>query len=436
MVSASRSGIRFPSLRRHKASGQAVVTVRGRDIYCGRYGTPEADETYRRVIAELVSSGPEVVRHHGLAKPGRGQHAFTPPTRRPITVAELLLAYVEHAERYYQAPSREIEIIRVTCRAVRELFGSIAASEFGARQLKAVRQQWIDQKQARKYINARISRIARMWRWAAEEELVPASSWHALQSLSGLRAGRSAAKEPERKKPVPEADFQRALTGLPAPVRAILEVLWWTGARSGEICSLRTCDIVRDCEPWQYCPERHKNSHRGHKRAIFFGPRARAVLQPFLDDENPERFLFSPADAVRAQKETAKVPHRSDARRAQAAATKRRIEAKQRLAKSGKSRPTSSRRPGARYNRNSLANALRRCCSRLEVPYFNPHRLRHTARVRIDELVGEAASAAVSGVEFASEESQATLSHSSRKMTQRYGSTCYGLAAITMERYG
>lgn len=91
MVSASRSGIRFPSLRLHKASGQAVVTVRGRDIYCGRYGTPEADETYRRVIAELVSSGPEVVRHHGLAKPGRGQHAFTPPTRRPITVAELLL---------------------------------------------------------------------------------------------------------------------------------------------------------------------------------------------------------------------------------------------------------------------------------------------------------------------------------------------------------
>ena len=252
MVSAHRSVIRFPSLRRHKASGQAVVTVRGRDIYCGRYGTPEADETYRRVIAELVSSGPEVVRHHGLARPGRGQHAFTPPTRRPITVAELMLAYVEHAERYYQAPSREIEIIRVTCRAVRELFGNVAASEFGARQLKAVRQQWIDRKQARKYINARITRIVRMRRWAAEEALVPASSWHALQSLSGLRAGRSAAKEPERKKPAQEADLPRALTGLPAPVRAILETLWCTGARSGEICSLRTCDIVRDGEPWQY----------------------------------------------------------------------------------------------------------------------------------------------------------------------------------------
>jgi len=121
MVSASRSSIRVPSLRLHKASGQAVVTVRGRDIYCGKHGTPEAAANYQRVIATLVASGPEVVRHHGVPRPGGRRPAFRPPTARPLSVAELLLAYVEHAEREYQPPSRETEIVKNACKAIREL---------------------------------------------------------------------------------------------------------------------------------------------------------------------------------------------------------------------------------------------------------------------------------------------------------------------------
>jgi len=169
---------------------------------------------------------------------------------------------------------------------------------------------------------------------------------------------------------------------------------------------------------------------------IFFGPRARAVLQPFLNDAHPEKYLFSPADAVLARQQAKKVAHRSDARRAAAAATKRRLEAKQRLEKTGKSRAKSSRRPGVRYNRQSLANALRRGCKRMNVEYFKPHWLRHTARTRLDELVGTAAARAVVGETFASDETQATLGHASKKMTKRYGGVCYGLAAETMERHG
>lgn len=436
MVSASGSNIRVPSLRLHKASGSAVVTVRGRDIYCGKWGTPEAEAHYRRVIADLIASGPEVVRHHGLPRPDGKRRAFIPPTARAISVSELLLAYVEFAEGYYRPPSRETEIIKVSCKAVRELFGDTPAAEFGPRQLKAVRQQWIEQGRARKYINAKIGRIVRIWQWGGEEELVPAATWHALKCLRGLRFGRSEAKETEPIESVPEADFWTVVPGLSAPVRAILELLWWTGARSGEICALRTCDIVRDSEPWQYCPERHKNAHRGHKRVIFFGPKSREILKEFLDDENPEKFLFSPADTVRVQREAAKVPHRSDIRRARAAANKRRLEAKQRLEETGKSRPKSSRRPGDRYNRHSLANAVRRFCDRTGKAYFNPHRLRHTTRTRLEQLVGEAAAAAVQGKSFASDETTAALGHANRLMTAKYGSPSYGLAAVTMEQHG
>jgi integrase len=169
---------------------------------------------------------------------------------------------------------------------------------------------------------------------------------------------------------------------------------------------------------------------------IFFGPKARAILKPFLDEENPENFLFSPADAVHALREAAQVSHRTEARRVRSAAYKRRLEAEQRLEKTGQSRPKSSRRPGTRYNRHSLANALRRFCRKHKKPYFNPHRLRHTTKSRLEQLVGLAAAAAVTGERFASDETQATLGHSNRIMTGKYGSPSYGLAAMTMEQYG
>jgi len=436
MVSLSGSKVRVPSLRLHKASGQAVVTVRGRDIYCGRFGSPEAETTYRGVVADLLASGAEVIRHHGLSRNASRQRPFTPPSARGITVAELLLAYTEYAERTYLPPSRECEIVKIACRTVRELFSTLPAADFKQRHLKGVRQHWIDQQQARKYINAKIGRIIRIWRWASEESLVPASVWHELKSVVALRRGRSIAKEPPKKTTVPESDFRAAMGGLSPAVRAILELLWLTGARSGEICGLRTCDLVRDSHPWAYCPDQHKNAHREHQRTIFFGPRARAILQPFLRPESPETYLFSPAQVVRAQREAAKVPHRSDARRAQAAATKRHLEAEQRLQKSGRRRPKTSRRAGDCYNRHSLANALRRVCKRAGVAYFNPHRIRHTTRRRLEELVSLAAVESVIGNEFASEETQATLGHSSKRMTQRYGGILYGLAASVMEQHG
>ena len=78
---------RTPKYRRHKASGQAVVALAGRDIYLGQYGTPESKAEYSRLIAEWHSS----FRQRGtLSSEGDGP-----------TIDELILAYVEHARSYY-----------------------------------------------------------------------------------------------------------------------------------------------------------------------------------------------------------------------------------------------------------------------------------------------------------------------------------------------
>ena len=46
-----------PTYRRHKASGQAFVRVDGRNVYLGRYDSPESKREYERVCAEVRAGG-------------------------------------------------------------------------------------------------------------------------------------------------------------------------------------------------------------------------------------------------------------------------------------------------------------------------------------------------------------------------------------------
>jgi hypothetical protein len=48
---------RVPSYCRHKASGQAVVRLDGRDHYLGPYGTDESHERYALIIARWQAAG-------------------------------------------------------------------------------------------------------------------------------------------------------------------------------------------------------------------------------------------------------------------------------------------------------------------------------------------------------------------------------------------
>jgi integrase len=434
MASSSRSGRRTPSLRLHRASGRAVVTVRGRDFYCGKFGSPEAEQAYARVLASIRAHGAEVVQHHGV--PSVGSKARRPTSPSSLTVAELLLAYVEDAERAYAPPSRELEPIKVVVRDLRKSFGSMFADEFGPLLLKELRQQWIDRGLRRAFINKKVKRAIRIWGWGVENELVSPDVWNSLRAVASLRSGRSAAKESDPVEGVSDRDVLVTLPHLPRPVRAIIELLHLTGARPGEIRVLRTCDIVRTEHPWQYNLSHHKNSHRGKKRVVFFGPKARAALEPFLNDDNPSAFLFSPRQTVSTMKESSKSTGRTDAQRERAASNKRRAAGRERKEKTGRTKPRSSRRPGEAYTRNSLSNAVRRACLKHGIPVWNPKQLRHACRTRLDELAGRGASAAAIGDAYASPEAQATLGHANWLMTQRYGSPALGVGAETMEKYG
>lgn len=80
-----KSASRIPSYRRHKPSGQAVLTLNGRDIYLGRWGIKASRAEYERLIGEWLVSG------RSIGKVAQGS-----------TVAELALAYWRHAIAYYR----------------------------------------------------------------------------------------------------------------------------------------------------------------------------------------------------------------------------------------------------------------------------------------------------------------------------------------------
>ena len=56
---------RHPSYREHKVTGQAVVTLHGKDFYLGRHGTKESKAELDRLIAEWLANW----RHLAISGP-------------------------------------------------------------------------------------------------------------------------------------------------------------------------------------------------------------------------------------------------------------------------------------------------------------------------------------------------------------------------------
>src|SRR5687768_5693111 len=177
---------RVPAYRRHKPSGQAVVTLGGRDVYLGAHGSDRSRAAYERAVAEWLSSG----------------RATRPPGRCAArTVDELLVAFFAHARMYYRrtdgSTTSEYDNFRDAVRPLQRLYGSTPVDQFGPLRLKALRGEMIRLRWARSYINKQIGRVKRVFRHGVENELVEPRVHQALQAVDGLRAGRSDAREAE-----------------------------------------------------------------------------------------------------------------------------------------------------------------------------------------------------------------------------------------------
>ncbi|MHC4452704.1 MAG: tyrosine-type recombinase/integrase [Planctomycetota bacterium] len=278
------------------------------------------------------------------------------------------------------------------------------ADSFGPLALKACREEFLRKGQKRLTINQNVGRIKRMFRWAVEHELVSPTVAHGLDTVRGLKRGRTEAPEGEPVKPVPDAAVDAVLPHLSAAVRAMVELQRLTGMRSGEVVQVRSCDIDRPGVVWIYRPAQHKTQHHGHERLVPLGPKAQHILEPFLDRDDAA-YLFSPREAEEARnaKRTLTATHRSNKQ-------KRRVNRRQRAWKE-------------RYDSASYRRAIKRACAKAGVESWHPHRLRHNAATALREQYGIEAARVI-------------LGHRSAAVTEIYAEVNRDKAMEVMAKFG
>ena len=274
----------LPKYQRHRASGQAVVTLYGKDFYLGPHGSKASKAEYDRLVGEWIAAG----------RPSR------PPSQTSdITVVELAAAYKRFAQGYYQKNGEPTETVHQVNRAstlVCEKYGRTPATEFGPLAFQAFQADLIGRDLCRKTVNHLASTVRRMFRWGVTKELVPVTVYQALLAVPNVPKGRTAARESPPVRPVEDSVVEATLPKLPAVVADMVRFQRLTGARPGEVCQLRPMDIDRSQEVWRYRPASHKTEHHDKQRVIFIGPKAQDVLRPYLL-RSADAHCFSPAES-------------------------------------------------------------------------------------------------------------------------------------------
>src|SRR5436190_13953063 len=109
---------KLPAYRKHKATGQAVVTLGSRDYYLGSWKSAASRAEYNRVTREWLAGG--VARYAG---------------GEDLTIVELLGAFLRHAKGYYVGPdgepTSELASYKTLMQRLKPMYGKTPAAEFG-----------------------------------------------------------------------------------------------------------------------------------------------------------------------------------------------------------------------------------------------------------------------------------------------------------------
>jgi integrase len=407
-----------PSYRKHQQSGQGIVTLtdavtgQRKDKLLSKYGTKASRREYARVIARWEANG------RRLLASAAGD----------ITIVELIDRYWQHVETYYRhpdgTPTGEVQCFTYALRPLKYLHEETLAQDFGPSALKAVRELMIhgyrhpefgaQRPACRTQINARVKRIRRMFRWAVENELVPAAVLHGLSAVAPLKRGRTEAKESAGVQPVARAVVEDTLPMLRPVLADMVRLQLETGMRPGELLVMRGCDLDMTGPVWLYRPAAHKTQHHGHERVVPIGPKGQMIVRRHLTAD-VQAYLFSPrklmeerAATLRANRKSKVQPSQQDRR---------------------KKRP--KKQPGAVYTVASYGRAIAEAIKRHNkakpeaehVPHWHPHQLRHLRALELKREVGL-------------DVARAVLGHRSPVVTEMYATLDVGRAAEAMAKLG
>jgi integrase len=399
---------RPPKLRRHRSSGQAVVTLDGRDFYLGPWRSRAACIEYDRLIGEWLANQRRLPGEHGAQ----------------TTVGQLSADYWDFAENYYVKDGRPtcLSGIKVALRFLCTTYADSYVRDFGPLALKALQARMVETGHSRRYINSNIDHIRRCFKWGVAQEMVPVTVYQALKTVPGLKKGRTTASEAVPIKPVADELVNLTMPHLPPVVADMVRFQRLVGCRPGEVCSLRPCDVDTAGAVWHYRPASHKTEHHGRERVICIGPKAQEVLRPYLLRDK-QACCFSPAES----------------RRKQYAQMRERRKTKVQPSQVDRSKKRPKKSPGDGYTKDSYNRAIQRACTKADlaahtsdpsipadqvvVPSWRPNQLRHSVATKIRR-------------DYGLEAAQVVLGHSRADVTEIYAERDLARAESVMRDVG
>ena len=400
---------RIPKYRLHKSTGRAAVTLGGRHIYLGPYGSKESWNKYHRLVSEFIACG---------SSPAFGKNPDA------VSLNDVLLAYMRYAKAYYgTGPASEFLRFRPIVKLATGLYGDDPCSTFTNVQFKSVREALmkpikLNHKnktitvRSRKYVNKCMERLLRIFKWAAGEGLIKAEVYASLKLIDSLRPGRTKAPETAKILLVPHALVEKTLPILVPVVADMVRFQMLVGCRPGEVCQIQPAMVDRSKDVWTIKLVKHKTAWKGKERIIYVGPKAQAVLTPYLE-RGADKFCFSPKEADKRRRLERSAKRKSPLNQGNKPGYNERIRAKENI----------KRRPGLCYAAGTYGRSIRASCLRNNIEPWAPNRLRHLAATDIR---------AASGLEAA----QVLLGHSSADITQVFAETSAKLAIDTIRKIG
>jgi integrase len=410
-----------PQMRFHSHSGQARVRVNGKVIYLGPWDSPEAKGRYHRIVAEWHATGtasvptspaPRSRRAPPPAQPATLQEVVAVTTSPPagLTIAEVCVLWIAHCEKKFTKPdgtkSSSIHECNMIVRAL-EPDASMPAASFKARALVTLQHRLVAAGRPRVTVNRVVKGVRRLFRWATQMEYVPESIMPALESVEPLRRGQTEATELPPVTDVPEQYVEAALVKMQRIPADLVRFIRLVGCRPGEAVTIRPCDVDTRGAIWKWTPPQHKNAWRGHDRAVLIGPKAQAILRPYLRRAS-HRYCFSPAES-----EQQRCRHRRHSRQSPMTPSQ--------AARAPKANPII--KPGDHYRTSSLRCAIQRAARRAGVPEWATMQLRHNAATEARESMGLDAA-------------QARLGHRTARITEVYAEVSQKKAAEVASRLG
>jgi len=428
----------LPMMRRHKPTNTARITVGGKVVSLGRWGSPEAQDRYDTLMAAFIASGRTTV-DAGMAVIGRPAAPPSPPeavdtpqaTLAPrdaagLTVGELARAWL-----------RDIEATRPDYRRTSLWHGAVAASRavrpfatmpvaaFGSRALVEVQRHLVNttvpvgklnddgtpakvKRLSRRYINDIVGRVRQLFHWGVLHELVPDDRVKALEIVPALAKGQTAARENPDRKPVRPSIVRATLPYMTAEVADLIWFIRLTGCRPSEAARMKTCRIRdRHKAVWRYVPRRHKTAHRGKQRHVAIGPEAQAIIEAHTAGRSARAYVFTPQRSVPARKPRGGVISMEPRK--------------------------PSPRAGKRFTKDAILRAVTRAIQKANtaraekglppLPHWTPYQLRYTRLREIRKAGGREAAQAIAG-------------HSRATMTDHYAPANWSRAARFAAKHG